>query len=265
MRERIRRDVPERRILRAGLIGAVCAWLLFLGVLVQDGGLLHQDVFGNFYAAQADALNHGHWNVNPNEAAFEGFAINGKVYLYFGPAPAIVRMPIEALTSRFHGRLTRLSMLLAEAVLLAFVIRLIEVARRAARPRAPSGRLDALVTGLFVFAAGASSTVYLAGQSWGVPRSAHLGGSVDHRLADHVGGVPAVAPHSPPRLVWCAGCFGAQHPWRDRTWRGGGAWSRRSGRAAHRDPLELADHGPPGHPRSSSPAACSSRSGFTWP
>lgn len=166
MSEKPRRDLHERRLLRAGLIGAACALVLFLGILVQDGGLLHRDAFGNFYAAQADALNHGHWDVKPGEVGFEGFEINGKVYLYFGPVPAIVRMPVEAVTSRFHGRLTRLSMLIAEAVLLAFVIRLVEIARRATRPQAPAGRLDALFTGLFVFAAGASSTLYLAGQSW---------------------------------------------------------------------------------------------------
>lgn len=166
MADRAVRDVHERRIRRAALVGAACAWLLFLGVLTQDGGLLHRDTFGNFYAAQADALNHGHWDVDPHEVAFEGFLIDGKTYLYFGPVPAVVRMPIEAVTSRFHGRLTRLSMLGAQALLLWFVIRLLELSRRSFRARAPAGRFDALMSGLFVFAAGTSSTLFLAGQSW---------------------------------------------------------------------------------------------------
>lgn len=157
---------PQRRIVRACVLGAILAWVVFLGVLIQDGGLLHRDTFGNFYDAQADALLHGHWNVDPSEVAFEGFKINGKVYEYFGPVPAIIRMPIEAITHRFHGRLTRLSLLLAETVLLVFAVRLVTAARRASRPRAPTGRLDLALCALFVFAAGASSTLFLSGQSW---------------------------------------------------------------------------------------------------
>ena len=156
----------QRRILRACVLGAFLAWVVFLGMLIQDGGLLHRDTFGNFYDAQADSLLHGHWNVDPKEVAFEGFKINGKVYEYFGPVPAVVRMPIEAMTHRYHGRLTRLSLLLAETVLLVFAVRLVAVARRASRSRAPTGRLDLALCAMFVFAAGASSTLFLGGHSW---------------------------------------------------------------------------------------------------
>jgi hypothetical protein len=148
------------------VVGAVLAWVLFAALLTHDGGLLHRDVNGNFYDAQADALLHGHWNVDPAELSLEGFAINGKVYTYFGPVPAIARMPIEAITHRFHGRLTRLSMLLGEAVLLAFAVGLVEATRRAVRDGAPVSRFEAGMCGLFVFAAGTSSTLFLAGKSW---------------------------------------------------------------------------------------------------
>ena len=166
MAEVVPTDDPQRRIVRACVLGALLAWVMFLGVLIQDGGLLNRDTFGNFYDAQADSLLHGHWNVDPKEVAFEGFKINGKVYEYFGPVPAVFRMPIEAITHRFHGRLTRLSLLLAETVLLVFAVRLVTVARSASRPRAPTGRLDLALCAMFVFAAGTSSTLFLGGHSW---------------------------------------------------------------------------------------------------
>lgn len=151
---------------RACVVAAVLAWALFAVLLVHDGGLLHRDTFGNFYDAQADALLHGRWNVDPKEMSLEGFVVHGKTYTYFGPVPAVMRLPVETVTHRFHGRLTRLSMLAAEAVLLAFVLRLVGLVWRLARPVGATGRRDALLGALFVFAAGASSSLYLAGKAW---------------------------------------------------------------------------------------------------
>lgn len=151
---------------RACVVAAVLAWVLFGLLLTTDGGLLHRDTFGNFYDAQAKSLLHGHWNIEPKELSLEAFVVKGKAYTYFGPVPAVMRMPVEAITDRFHGRLTRLSMLAAEAVLLSFVLRLVTGVWRVVRRDEPPGRVDIVLAALFVFAAGASSTLYLAGKAW---------------------------------------------------------------------------------------------------
>ena len=48
----------------------------------------------------------------------EAFVVNGHAHTYFGPLPSFLRMPILLVTSRFDGRLTQVSMLLAFVLLL---------------------------------------------------------------------------------------------------------------------------------------------------
>jgi hypothetical protein len=107
----------------AGGIGVampVLAWMISLGTW----NLLQNGFFTDFYDVQARALFHGHWNVPASVVQIEGFFVKGHTYIYFGPFPALIRMPILLFTSSLDGRLTQLSMLLAILVALVCTGRL---------------------------------------------------------------------------------------------------------------------------------------------
>ncbi len=70
------------------------------------GRLLVTDTFGNFYDYQADAWLHGRWDVPEPALGGEAFVVDGKIYGYFGPTPALLRLPLVALGVAF-GKLTR--------------------------------------------------------------------------------------------------------------------------------------------------------------
>ena len=144
----------------AGAMG-VLTWFALRGTTA----LLARQPVSNFYEAQGRALFHGHWDVGPDALSFERFKVGGRFYAYFGPWPALLRMPIMLVTDRFDGRMSRVSVLLACAVLLVAVARLSWLACRHHRGDVALGRRELLVAGAFTFVAGCGSlVVYLA--SW---------------------------------------------------------------------------------------------------
>ena len=68
--------------------------------------------------------------------SIEGFVIGGRTYIYFGPMPAILRLPVLIFTHDLDGRLTQLSMLLALMVLMWAAARLHWRLRGLVRPGA---------------------------------------------------------------------------------------------------------------------------------
>jgi hypothetical protein len=81
-------------------------WLVTLGSLRLD----EAEVFGNFYDHQAASLLAGRLDV-PEEAILgEAFEARGKLYGYFGPTPALLRLPFVA-TGLAFGKLSRAFML----------------------------------------------------------------------------------------------------------------------------------------------------------
>ncbi|HEY1109749.1 MAG TPA: hypothetical protein VGE76_13970, partial [Opitutaceae bacterium] len=69
-----------------------------------------EDLFGHFYDHQAQSLLAGKLDVPAHALDNEAFIHKGKVYGYFGPTPAILRLPFAAAGIGF-GRLTRVVML----------------------------------------------------------------------------------------------------------------------------------------------------------
>ncbi|MBI4884578.1 MAG: hypothetical protein HY826_11060 [Actinobacteria bacterium] len=67
----------------------------------------------DFYDAQAHAFLDGRLDVPPDVAAAEGFLIDGKTYLYYGPLLAIARLPFAVFGHWADGRLSRISIVLA--------------------------------------------------------------------------------------------------------------------------------------------------------
>lgn len=150
----------DRLFARAGALGGAAAavpfaWLVALGRL----DLLQRHDLAGFYDAQAHALLDGHWDIPREELGFEAFIVDGKAYTYFGPWPTLLRMPVAALTDRFDGRLTQISLLLAFAVLMVATVRLAWRVRELAHPGARVGRFEAALAGGFTFLVGSGSVV----------------------------------------------------------------------------------------------------------
>jgi hypothetical protein len=142
----------RRRFRRAALIGGLLAGLVFFW-MVNAGQLnpFHAERFGNFYDIQAHSLLDLHWDVPAKQVVFEGFLVNGKTYVYFGPVPALLRLPVVAITDSLDGRLTQVSMLAAFAVGIVFVTRLSWRIRGLVRGNAPVSRLELWAVGGYVF------------------------------------------------------------------------------------------------------------------
>jgi len=151
----------RRRFWRAAAIGGLLALPVFYWMV--NGGQLnpfHAEPFSGFYDAQAHSLLDLHWDVPAKDVTFEGFRIDGKTYLYYGPVPAVLRMPVLAITDSLDGKLTQVSMLAAFAVALVFVSRLSWRIRRLVRGDAPVSRLEMLSVGGYVFLIATGSVVF---------------------------------------------------------------------------------------------------------
>ncbi|HEY4397360.1 MAG TPA: hypothetical protein VGO28_06770 [Acidimicrobiia bacterium] len=142
----------RRRFRLAALVGGLLAALVFFW-MVNAGQLnpFHAERFGNFYDIQAHSLLHLHWDVPAKQVAFEGFLVDGKTYVYFGPVPALLRLPVVAITDSLDGRLTQVSMLAAFAVAIVFLTRLSWRIRGLVRGDAPVSRLELWAVGGYVF------------------------------------------------------------------------------------------------------------------
>lgn len=162
----------RRRFRVATTWGAVVAAVPFLMVLWDFGirpfrTAVQGRIFSNFYDIQARALMHGHLDVPKDSLAIEAFRIGGRDYMYFPPFPAVLRMPVLALTDRFDGRMTAVSMVLAWVVLVAFTALLLWRIRCVLRPGAPLSRLEAFgAGGLVTIVGGGSVITFVASLPW---------------------------------------------------------------------------------------------------
>jgi hypothetical protein len=162
---------------RAWLLASIAvmvpfAWLLTAG----SWNVLQRQYYDDFYDAQARSLLDGHWDVDSLVVQTEGFVVGDEVHTYFGPTPALARMPLLVVTDRFDGRLTTLSMLAAMAVLAVAAFHLDRVIRTAIRGDRPAGRTEVVASGLLAAAAlagvplwlGSQAVVHHEAQLWGV-------------------------------------------------------------------------------------------------
>ncbi len=75
-----------------------------------------------FYDAQAQSLLEGRIDVPPEAIGPEAFVHNGKSYGYFGPTPALARLPLQVFMPAMHGRWSRVSMLAASLLAMLSVL-----------------------------------------------------------------------------------------------------------------------------------------------
>jgi hypothetical protein len=141
-------DPHQRRRLRVAWAAAAAPVLVAFGWLLMEGtwSPLRRRIFDNFFDAQARAFLDGRWDVPRSVVAFEGFEVGGKTYMYFGPWPSLLRMPLLAVTDRFDGRLTTVSMALAMGVLAVAAYRLNIAVREIVRGPAGATRGEIVAT-----------------------------------------------------------------------------------------------------------------------
>jgi hypothetical protein len=77
------------------------------------------------YEAQAESLLDGRIDVAPEGIGDEAFVRNGKSYAYFGPTPALFRIPLVLLAPGMNGKWSRLSMMFGSALMLGAIVLLV--------------------------------------------------------------------------------------------------------------------------------------------
>jgi hypothetical protein len=132
--------------------------LVVLCRMVTDGDwnlFPHAGYMEEFYDAQAQSLLHGRIDVAKEAIDREAFVRNGKYYGYFGPTPALARLPLNAILPGMYGRWSRFSMWLGSAVILAALMLLF---RRLEKLLGLKGRLWGLLRGTVTVAVALGST-----------------------------------------------------------------------------------------------------------
>jgi cytochrome b561 len=124
----------------------------------------------NFFDFQGRALLDGHLYVPRGSLGIEGFIERGHEYMYFGPFPALLRMPLLSTTIEYDGKLTVLSMAIGFAVFAVMAVRLTWSVRDALRPADPVEQttwFEAMAMGVFLAAVtGGTTLTYEAALPW---------------------------------------------------------------------------------------------------
>lgn len=123
--------------------------------------------FSNFYDLQAEAFLAGRLDVPTDSLGIEGFIVDDKTYTYFGPFPAILRIPVLLIDPAASGKLTLASMAGAWLVFAGFTAALVWAVRRFYRGDAGPTRFEAVLAGAFIAGAtGGTILTYDAALPW---------------------------------------------------------------------------------------------------
>ena len=123
--------------------------------------------YSNFFDIQAKALLNGHLAVPKDSLGAEAFIVDGQEHLYFGIFPALLRMPVLALSDSLFGHLTVVSCFAAWLIFVVSAWRLgdmvlehaaIDAERRWVRLGVPTAWRLAIALG--------SPMLMLAGPAW---------------------------------------------------------------------------------------------------
>ncbi len=192
------------RFIRASAVGTAHAVLAFAWLGARGRlDLMEWQLSGDFYDAQAAAWLDGTWAIDGGTLGIERFEARGQSYMYQGPWPAVLRLPVVAVTRSFDGRLSLLSMLLGVGVATAAASQLHWQIRRLLRGSAPLGRGDVWLAGLTPFVVGAGSALfYEASRPW-VYHEASVWG-VAWAIASLGAALGCVTKPSRRRFAWAA-------------------------------------------------------------
>jgi hypothetical protein len=136
-----------------------CAWLTYLLPPLFSA---HEYNSSRHYDAQFTSLLQGRWDVPRSETGAEAFEVDGRFYLYFGPAPAFLRMLAAEAVTKFPWKAGFVSLFLAAALGLWAAVRVgEEVTGRAAGP------FEVGALGAFALAVASRPSVYHEAIAWG--------------------------------------------------------------------------------------------------
>jgi hypothetical protein len=138
----------------AGILVGGTAFLLTLLDFGTDLGRSARSLrFGsNFFDLQARAFIDGHLYVPTGSLGIEGFVRHGHTYMYFGPFPALLRLPVQLLTGDFNGKLSLVSMGIAWTVFAVMAARLTWLVRSCLYGERPVSWFDGLLAAIFLAA-----------------------------------------------------------------------------------------------------------------
>jgi hypothetical protein len=159
----------------AALAIIVYGWLVTFGTFRFN----HAEVFGSFYDYQAATLLEGRLDVPEEAIGGEAFEAWGRLYGYFGPTPALLRVPFVVLGLAF-GKLSRALALVyfLGSLVAAYLIFLhaMKTCRAAARPRLDLETPSGWATIVLVGSAGLGSTIFFLGSRTYIYHEAILAG-----------------------------------------------------------------------------------------
>ena len=114
---------------------------IVLWVFTTTGGrqVFVKEVLGHAYDSQAEHFLRGNVDVDPEAISHEAMIINDHVRMYFGPFPALLRIPLNFAYPAGHGKWSRISGFCAGAVALFAVAGLVGTALRSS-PLSARGR-----------------------------------------------------------------------------------------------------------------------------
>jgi hypothetical protein len=98
-----------------------------------------KEVLGGAYDSQAEHFLRGNVDVDVEAISHEAMIVDGKVRMYFGPFPALLRIPLNFIYPAGYGKWSRVSGFSAAVIALFSFAGLLSIALRA-RPRWPGAR-----------------------------------------------------------------------------------------------------------------------------
>jgi len=128
-------SAPPRTLLLTLLLSLV------LWFFATTGGrqIFIKDVLGGAYDSQAEHFLRGNVDVDAEAIGHEAMIVNGKVRMYFGPFPAIIRIPLNFIYPAGHGKWSRISGFCAGVIALFAFAGLVRIALQAS-PLCSRGR-----------------------------------------------------------------------------------------------------------------------------
>lgn len=165
-------DTDRLRITLSSVAGVALGGIVYVLILFDFRGDPGRTAVGlgyasRFFETQAQAFLDGHLYLPPRSMGIEGFVVHHHTYMYFGPFPALLRLPVMLVTHDFDGRMSLVSMLLAWTVYAVMAARLTWLVRRCLVGDRPVTRTEAALALVFlVLVTGGTTLTFDASLPW---------------------------------------------------------------------------------------------------
>ena len=114
-------------------VGLVLAMLLWIFTTTGGQQILVNEILSEAYDSQAEHLLRGDPGVDAEAIRAEAMVVNGKIRMYFGPFPALVRMPLNYVYPTGRGQWSRITGFCAGMIALAAFAGLIRMGLRSSQ------------------------------------------------------------------------------------------------------------------------------------